>query len=146
MEYKTLRYPGHAAIMRAIRELGLLSQEPVEVDGCRIKPRRFFIQVVRPQLTHPAGEDVVAMRVEVEGRREGRNRMVRFELLDHHDAEHGITAMMRTTGYSVAITALMQVQGRIRERGVRTPDECVPADAYVQDLAQRGVEIRRMEA
>src|SRR5690606_4574117 len=29
MEYKTLRYPGHAAIMRAIRELGLLRLEPV---------------------------------------------------------------------------------------------------------------------
>ncbi|MDQ4080574.1 MAG: saccharopine dehydrogenase NADP-binding domain-containing protein, partial [Gemmatimonadota bacterium] len=29
MEYKTLRYPGHAAIMEAIRELGLLELTPV---------------------------------------------------------------------------------------------------------------------
>jgi len=27
MEYKTLRYPGHVAIMRPIREMGLLSVE-----------------------------------------------------------------------------------------------------------------------
>ena len=31
MEYKTLRYPGHVAIMRPIRELGLLDITPVEV-------------------------------------------------------------------------------------------------------------------
>ncbi|MFW6200285.1 MAG: saccharopine dehydrogenase family protein, partial [Gemmatimonadota bacterium] len=31
MSYKTLRYPGHAAIMRAIRDLGLLDTVPVEV-------------------------------------------------------------------------------------------------------------------
>ena len=33
MEYKTLRYPGHAAIMRPIREMGLLSLDPVRVRG-----------------------------------------------------------------------------------------------------------------
>ncbi len=32
MEYKTLRYPGHAHIMEAIRELGLLDLEPAD-DG-----------------------------------------------------------------------------------------------------------------
>src|SRR5213078_3387484 len=30
MEYKTLRYPGHAERMEAIRELGLLDLEPVD--------------------------------------------------------------------------------------------------------------------
>ncbi|NJS40364.1 MAG: hypothetical protein HC783_16710, partial [Rhodobacteraceae bacterium] len=33
MEYKTLRYPGHAKIMEAVRELGLLELEPVDVKG-----------------------------------------------------------------------------------------------------------------
>src|SRR3954465_1777117 len=33
MEYKTLRYPGHAKIMEAIRELGLLDLNPIEVKG-----------------------------------------------------------------------------------------------------------------
>src|ERR1044071_1715918 len=31
MEYKTLRYPGHAAIMENIRALGLLDLEPIDV-------------------------------------------------------------------------------------------------------------------
>lgn len=32
VEYKTLRYPGHAGIVRAIRDLGLLDLEPVRVE------------------------------------------------------------------------------------------------------------------
>ena len=52
--------------------------------------------------------------------------------------------MMRTTGYSLAITGLMQVDGRIAVRGVRTPDEAVPFGEYVAELATRGVEIREI--
>ena len=40
MEYKTLRYPGHAAVVRPIRELGLLANEPIEVKGKKVSPAR----------------------------------------------------------------------------------------------------------
>lgn len=145
MEYKTLRYPGHARIMKAIRGLGLLELEPVEVDGSTVVPRRVFIASASPRLRKPGGRDLVAMRVEVRGEKEGGSRTIRYELVDYYDEENGITAMMRTTGYSLAITALMQADGRIEEKGVRTPDRAVPADAYVKELAARGVVIRRTE-
>lgn len=145
MEYKTLRYPGHATIMRAIRDLGLLSPQPVDHGGRQVVPRDFFIDVVSPRLREPDGRDLVALRVEVSGRREGRDHTVRYELLDYYDPEHHMTAMMRTTGFSLAVTSLMQVDGRIDQAGVRTPDECVPADAFVEELGRLGVEIRRTE-
>jgi lysine 6-dehydrogenase len=145
MEYKTLRYPGHAEIMRSIRELGLLSLEPVRLDGCEVVPRQVFIEVVRPLLEDPEGEDLVALRVEASGRKQKKERTVRFELLDFYDKENGLTAMMRTTGFSLALTAVMQVDGRIREPGVHTPDECVPAEEYVREMRLRGIAIRRSE-
>src|SRR5881394_1205058 len=43
MEYKTLRYPGHAELMESIRELGLLDLEPVEFKGHHVVPRDAFI-------------------------------------------------------------------------------------------------------
>jgi lysine 6-dehydrogenase len=141
MEYKTLRYPGHAAIMRAIRELGLLDLAPVKVKGREIVPRDAFIAVVSPRLTKPEGRDLVALRVEVRGT-EGRR--VAWELLDYYDAARGISAMMRTTGYSLSITGLMQADGRIAARGVHTPDEAVPFGQYVEELRKRGVEIREI--
>jgi lysine 6-dehydrogenase len=145
MSYKTLRYPGHAQIMRAIRDLGLFEREPLRVDGCEISPREFFIEVVSPRLQGDHTPDLAALRVEATGELEGEARTVRWDVLDRYDPEHGITAMMRTTGYSLAITALMQMDGRIAELGVHTPDEAVPVDAYVSELAARGVEIARTD-
>jgi lysine 6-dehydrogenase len=141
MEYKTLRYPGHATIMRSIRELGLLDVAPVLVKGKAVVPRDAFIATVSPKLTKPDGRDLVALRVDVRGR---SGQRAAWQLLDYADAAHGISAMMRTTGYSLAITGLMQVDGRIGARGVRTPDEAVPFAAYVAELARRGIEIREL--
>jgi lysine 6-dehydrogenase len=144
MDYKTLRYPGHAELMMAIRELGLLDMQPVRVGDCDVAPREAFIQIVSPRLRKPGSPDLVALSVDVVGRKGGRSRKVRYELLDLYDAENGITAMMRTTGYSLAVTGVMQADGRIPP-GAHTPDECVPAADYVAELAKRGVKIERTE-
>jgi lysine 6-dehydrogenase len=141
MEYKTLRYPGHVAIMRPIRELGLLDLKPVAVKGIKVVPRDVFIATVSPRLTKPEGRDLVALRIEVTGKGGGR---AAWQLIDRYDRERGISAMMRTTGYSLAVTGLMQVDGRITRPGVATPDEAVPYGAYVEELAKRGVEIQEV--
>ncbi len=143
MNYKTLRYPGHAVILKAIRDLGLVSEDPIDVDGCSVVPKQMFIQIVTPVLHNPDGDDLVVLRVEGRGSKDGATGIVRFDLLDKYDAENRITAMMRTTGYSLAITALMQADGRIGEPGVYTPDECVPVTSYIQELEWSGVRIER---
>ena len=141
MEYKTLRYPGHMAIMRPIRELGLLDLTPLKVKGKEIVPRDAFIAAVSPKLSKPSARDLVALRVDVTG---GNGKRASWELLDYYDEARGLSAMMRTTGYSLSITGLMQADGRISARGVQTPDEAVPFDAYVSELKKRGVEIREV--
>ena len=141
MEYKTLRYPGHMAIMRPIRELGLLDLTPMKVRGKEIVPRDAFIAAVSPKLNKPTGRDLVALRVDV---RSSNGKRASWELLDYYDEARGISAMMRTTGYSLSITGLMQADGRVTVRGVQTPDEAVPFDEYVAELRRRGVEIREL--
>ena len=143
MEYKTLRYPGHAKIVEAIRELGLLELEPIDVKGEHVVPRDLFMAVAGPRLKKDprTSPDLVALRVEVEGEKDGDPQLLRWDLLDKLDPETGITAMMRTTGYSLAITGTLQAAGDV-EPGVWTPDEGVPAEAYIQALAARGIEIR----
>jgi lysine 6-dehydrogenase len=146
MEYKTLRYPGHAAIMRPIRDLGLLDNTPIEMNGGghKISPRQAFIASVSPRLTKPQGRDLVALRVDVTGTKNGRPAGWRWQLVDRYDETRHVTAMMRTTGYSLAITGLMQVDGRVAQNGVRTPDECMPAGDYIAELGKRGVVIAEM--
>ena len=141
MEYKTLRYPGHVAIMKPIRELGLIDNEPISVKGKQVVPRDLFIAAVHPTLFKPEGRDLVALRVEVSGTKDGAPHTTSFQLIDRYDERHGISAMMRTTGYSLSITGQMQVDGRVTTKGVRTPDEAMPFEGYVSELAARGVKI-----
>jgi lysine 6-dehydrogenase len=144
MEYKTLRYPGHAALVRPIRDLGLLANEPIEVKGKKVVPRDVFIAAVHPRLFKPDGRDLVALQVQVTGKKGGKPRSITFRLIDYYDAAHGISAMMRTTGYSLSITGQMQVDGRVTLKGVHTPDEAMPFKAYVSELSRRGIRIEEL--
>jgi lysine 6-dehydrogenase len=144
MEYKTLRYPGHVAIMRPIRELGLIDNTPIVVKGQQVVPRDVFIAAVHPKLHKPKGRDLVALLVKVSGTKGGTRAEVTFRLVDRYDAEHGISAMMRTTAYSLSITGQMQADGRVVTKGVHTPDEAIPFDEYVRELGERGVRIEEL--
>ncbi|MCY7377925.1 MAG: saccharopine dehydrogenase NADP-binding domain-containing protein [Gemmatimonadaceae bacterium] len=142
MEYKTLRYPGHASMMESIRELGLLDLDPVDVKGQKVVPRDVFVSVVGPRLTKPKGRDLLALRVTVSGMKAGAPATRQFDLIDRYDEQRGISAMMRTTGYSLSITGQMQVRGDVTPPGVWTPDECMPAAAYIAELRARGMDVR----
>jgi lysine 6-dehydrogenase len=144
MEYKTLRYPGHVAIMRPIRELGLIDNTPIMVKGHQVVPRDVFIAAVHPKLHKPKGQDLVALLVKVSGAAGGAPREVTFRLVDRYDAEHGISAMMRATAFSLSITGQMQADGRVTLKGVHTPDEAIPFTEYVRELGERGVRIEEL--
>jgi lysine 6-dehydrogenase len=143
MEYKTLRYPGHAEMMAVMRDIGLMGLEPVDVKGTRVVPRDVFISIVGPRLKkdYRDSPDQVALRVEAQGMDKGEHVLYRFDLLDRYDEDTGITAMMRTTGFSLAITGAMQAAGKVKP-GVWTPDEAMPPREYIAALAERGVVIQ----
>ena len=142
MEYKTLRYPGHAKIMEAIRDLGLLDLDPVDVKGVRVSPRDLAVAQMAPRLTKTDAKDLVALRVTVSGTTNGKSKTIKYELVDRYDEERGISAMMRTTGYSLSITGQMQARGEVKPAGVHTPDECMPGQRYIDELRNRGINIQ----
>ena len=145
MDYKTMRYPGHVHIMKAIRDLGLLDLDPVEVDGVAVRPRDVFISRVDRDLRVPDAPDIVALKVVVEGQRSDGPGRVTFRLLDRYDVELGMPAMNRTTGFSLAITGFMQANGEIENVGVRCAYEAMPYRPYADALRQRGVDIVEIE-
>jgi len=146
MEYKTLRYPGHAKIMEAIRELGLLELKPVDVKGMKVVPRDLVVAAMGPRLTKPEGHDLVALRVVAEGTKNGKPKKFEWELVDYYDEKNGISAMERSTGYSLSITGQMQARGEIGKAGVFTPDEAIPPEKYIKELGKRGVMIKELSS
>jgi lysine 6-dehydrogenase len=145
LDYKTVRYPGHWARFAFLKKMGLLEAEPVRVGRLSVSPRDLLASVLEPQLTIPEVRDLVVLRVTVTGRKDGRTRRRRFDLLDYFDEKTGLTAMMRTTAFPASETALLLARGQIEQRGVLAAETVVPGEPYVRALRARGMRIRDSE-
>jgi lysine 6-dehydrogenase len=139
--YKTLRYPGHAKFMRAFKTLGLIDLEPIDVKGVSVVPRDAFLACIEPHL-RLSEPDLVALRVIATGENGGESSTVTFDVLDRRNEATGITAMERTTGFTLAIVGLFMGRNVITERGAAPSYRVIPYGAYVEELAKRGIEVR----
>ncbi|MFK7960948.1 MAG: saccharopine dehydrogenase family protein [Phycisphaerales bacterium] len=141
---KTMRWPGHATLMRAFRDAGFLSDVPVEVDGKMVRPRDLTERLIIPRWTFDDGEvDLTVMRVEAHGRMDGRATSLRWDLHDRADTETKTRSMSRTTAFPCALFARMLAAGRIDARGVLPPERLVGESGLLDDvlagLEKRGV-------
>ncbi|MFW9892870.1 MAG: saccharopine dehydrogenase family protein [Candidatus Thorarchaeota archaeon] len=141
LDYKTIRYPGHGHKMWCLMKLGLMDSEEIDARGVKIAPRQVLESLLEKNLP-PSGKDVTLLRVTVEGWKGTEARIVEYETIDYFDEETGLTAMMRTTSFPAAITAMMMADGRISDRGVLTPERCIPPAPFIEELRARGIEIK----
>lgn len=138
-ENKVLRYPGHFEWLRAFKTLGLFSEQPVEVDGQRVIPRRFYHTLLEPQLSGEDKRDICVMRAVGKGLRDGKEEIVTVDLVDRHDEATGFTAMERLTGWHASVMMGFQARGRI-EPGARPVELAVPAAEFMEALRTRGIQ------
>ncbi len=142
----TARWPGHSAFWRVMAQLGFLADEPVDVEGALVHPRAFLRSLLEPQLQYREDErDLVFLRVEARGLKDGRPLRVVYQVVDWRDLETGMLAMQRTVGFSASIGAQMIGRGEIRKRGVLSPVTDLPGRAFLAKLAERGIRVQRWE-
>src|SRR5262249_34407698 len=113
LDYKTVRYAGHHAKFRTIKELGLIETEPVKVGDVEVVPRDVFHAVVAPRIDFPEDKDLVVVRVVCRGIKGGRSATKQIDILDFYDDSTGFSAMERTTGFPAAIVCEMITDGLV---------------------------------
>jgi lysine 6-dehydrogenase len=123
MREKTLRYPGHANIMRIFKESGFLSTEPIEIDGHAIQPISFTSKLLFDQWRLKEDEaDFTVMQIVMDGQRKGKRLRHAYSLLDRYDEETRTTSMARTTGYTCSIVARLIMNGQFTQKGICPPE------------------------
>ena len=142
LDYKTIRYPGHGHKMWCMLKLGLMDSKEIEIDGVKVKPRRVLEKCLENNLP-PSGKDATLIRTTIKGWKGTESRIVEYQVVDLFDESTGLTSMMRTTAFPAAVTALMMADGRITERGVLTPERCIPPDLFIEELRSRGIDIKQ---
>jgi lysine 6-dehydrogenase len=142
LDYKTIRWPGHGRVFQAMKRLGLLSSEPVELKGgVKVAPRAVVEKVAAPVLDR--GEpDVILVRVTAEGTRAGRRAARIYEMIEYPDQEHQLTAMMRTTALPATAVLLMLARGQVQAKGALPQERCLDPRRFLDELAARDLHVR----
>jgi saccharopine dehydrogenase-like NADP-dependent oxidoreductase len=146
MAEKTLRYPGHAELMRVFRDSGFLDTSPMEVGGQAIRPIDLTSRLLFEQWKlEPGQQDLTVMQVTIEGYKAATRYSYTYDLLDYYDPEAETTSMARTTGYTCAIVARQVARGLYNRVGVSPPEylgslpECY--DDLIAEYAKRGIHV-----
>ncbi len=138
LDYKTIRYPGHAEKIRLLMDLGLTSSAPVITeDEVEVSPRRVLGALLTDRLTME-GEDVALVRVTGEAERGGTLRRYCAQLVCRPD-RWGRTAMMRTTSDPTSVITQMMIRNETNGPGAGTPEIMVPPKPFLAALADRDI-------
>jgi lysine 6-dehydrogenase len=139
-DYKTVRYPGHFAVIRALFALGCFDEQVKGADGTVLRPREALRRLFEERLAFPEVPDVVVLRCTVRGRHKGAPLTRQYDLLEWHDERTGFTAMERATAFPAALVAYMQARGLIAP-GARPAEVAVPLQQYLDELPRHGIRV-----
>ena len=148
MAEKTLRYPGHAALMRTLRETGFFDQNEIQIGNATVKPMDLTARLLFPQWEmQEADRDLTVMKIIARGTRAGKPGLYEFELYDEFDEIKNIHSMARTTGYTATMGLRVLLSGKFNKEGVYYPEKLGVDDKilpYVlEGLQQRGIKIKQ---
>jgi lysine 6-dehydrogenase len=141
LDYKTVRYPGHAAQIRLVRDMGFFDETPLDVLGTPVKPRDLTAALFAGRLDLPDVPDLVVARVVVTGTVSGKPARRSYEMIDYPDRTGGITAMMRTTAYPTSVIAQMIARKETEGPGALPVEKAVPAGLLLTELEKRGIRV-----
>jgi lysine 6-dehydrogenase len=134
--------------------LGLADTEPVALPGGRVVPRELLVRCITQTATTPgpeaAPDDAEAIWVRVRGRRAGPSgdpalapreveRLAECVVRPHPRWQAG--AGQLDTGVPPSIVAQFLATGVIDRPGVLAPEDAVPPEPYLAELAARTMEV-----
>lgn len=149
MEERTLRWPGHVAQMRLLREMGLFDEEKRCLGGVEVVPREIACDLLFPmwKMEPEKGDrDLTIMQVEVSGYKGNDFVTYTWDLWDIFDEKTWKNSMGRCTGFSCSIFAQAIVRGLIKDKGVIAPEKLAASDELydfvMSEQRSRGINYR----
>jgi len=143
LEYKTIRYKGHAEKFKLLADLGFLdASNKVEVENQEVSVRPVVREALKKKLELGTKPDAVLLRVIVAGEKAQQQVTYEYEMVVTKDMTINETAMARSTANTISVVAQMIGENKITEHGVFAPESIVPGDIYIEEMAKRGVVIK----
>lgn len=123
MKEKTLRYPGHIDLMKALIEGGFFDEEKIDHKGTQISPLEFSSAVLFKQWKlGEEEEEFTVMQIKIAGTENGKKKTIIYDLYDEYDKQSKISSMARTTGYTCTAALNLLINNLFNEKGVSPPE------------------------
>ena len=146
---KTLRYPGHIEGMKLLRELGLMDEEPLNIEGHKVIPRKFLSEVLKRKLLLPNVRDIAILFLSINGSKDVSKIKLQYLVWSKYDVSRGLSAMSKITGfttYSIA-KVIMNYSNKL-DYGVIPPEYLGIDDAIykyiVNELLKKGIRLEEL--
>lgn len=118
---KTLRYPGTTKYIKALRDTGFFSYEPMQINNTTIRPIDFTSKLLSEKWQmSEQDEDITIMIVEIKGIENNIPVTYIYELFD--TKLNGVISMARTTGYTCCAVVNAIAIGMIDHKGLCPPE------------------------
>ena len=144
MKEKTLRYPGHIALIQALQQAGFFNETEIDVKGNKMRAIDFTSRILFDQWKlQPGEEEFTLMNIVLKGTMNEKNITIKYFLYDEYDALSQTASMSRTTGYTCTAAVNMLAQNMFTQKGVFPPElvgkhkDCF--DFIINYLAERNV-------
>jgi saccharopine dehydrogenase (NAD+, L-lysine-forming) len=116
--------PAYAELIKGMVSLGVMDEEPMEVQGHQIAPLEFavaFILSQRHRLMREAGliEPMGCLKIVVKGNKNGEQSSYIFSMSSRGQG------MGEGTGVPAALGTMLMATGKVKPKGVNPPEGCV---------------------
>ncbi len=126
-------------LLRAFRELGLTSDEPLQLKAGSVRPSEVAIALLG-RMPEPDPADlppaVSEFMLIATGTRNGQPVKLTYVVSGR---------MGPLTGVPASIVAQMIGSGQVSQKGVFAPEGCLDADVFLAELAKRDITVKRSE-
>jgi len=144
MKEKTLRYPGHIDLVKALQKAGFFDEKEIEIKENKIRPIDFTSALLFDQWKLQATEaEFTLMKIIIKGKVNNKETVIEYFLYDEYDAVSQTASMSRTTGYTCTAAVNLINNNLFTEKGVFPPElvgkhkNCF--DFFIDYLAARNV-------
>jgi lysine 6-dehydrogenase len=139
LDFKTIRWPGHADRMRFLIGLGFADEKSVDIRT-HLTYRDLLIRRMRQRL---GGQDpdIVLMRIVVHGKIDGAERTLRYEMMQTGDPESGLNAMKYCTAVPAVVIARELAAGGIAGGGTSQPEGIMSGGLVLAAMREYGIGI-----
>ena len=144
MVEKTLRYPGHAELIKTLLNIGFFSEEPLTDISHYVRPIDVTAHLLKKHWELEQNEtEFTVMRIKISGIEEDQHVTYQYDLYDEYDNTTRTTSMARTTGYACTAAANLVLQQKFTRKGI-SPPEMVGSDSNCYDFILEHLQKRKV--